>query len=223
MKKLIIFCFLPLLILSCESCKEEVSPILNGCGHGFELSEDKTECICPPDGHFLLTPIGREYDPRSGNTAGSLCALGGEYVYYVQFEEGNCIDGLSADYLALNPIGLWTFTGSGTSVNDFSVSIYFIDGPSAEFGTPVFPPAANTGVTVEKLDDGRVEVSFVTGYMFVYKCYDWKDDTERVYVRGFGHGISNEDNTKIEIEIVYKDTDGFALDTSYAHLWKGIR
>ena len=206
-------------ILGCDSCKEELIPTLSSCGNGFVLNEDQTKCICPPETHYLLTPVGVEQDPLSGDYAGKSCLPKGAFTYYVQFDANNCIgggiEGLSNDFLDLNPIGSWIFSKTSENNNEFLVAIYFVEGnQSARLGGSVFP------VTIDELENGKVEVNFTMQHMYVSECLDWKDKTDRLFVQGYGHGISNEGNTKIDIEVIYKDTDGLVLDTSYIHLWK---
>ena len=56
--------------------------------------------------------------------------------------------------------------------------------------------------------------------MYVSECHDWIAKTDRLFAQGYGHGITDEGNTKIDIEVIYKDTNGVVLDTAYIHLWK---
>lgn len=219
MKYLIIFGILSLFILGCESCKEEIKPILTGCGNGFSLNDDHTKCICPPETHYILASIGEDTGSFSG-VEGKLCYPKGEFVYLGRFDVDNCFDQLSNSFLALGSIGYWKFIKSTTNENDYSVDIFYGDGPAVTFGRSGFPPSDSTGVTIERLGDGRVEINLATNFISTARCFDWSDKTDRIYVRGFGHGISNDDNTKIDIEVIYKDTDGLVLDTSYIHLWK---
>ena len=188
------------------------------------LNEDKKKCICPPETHFMIRLLEEEdNDPLSGKIAGRVCREKNDYLYYVQFEGNNCIWGLRNDFLEMSPIGFWQFAEADNGYeNDFFVDIYFVEGSSSAFIGEQFSPNGDTGtgITIEDRDDGKVEINLVTDVVHVNKCYDWSEKTERNSVRGYGHGISNVGNTKVDIEVLYKDVDGLVLDTAYIHLWK---
>lgn len=210
---------LSVFILGCNSCKEEIKPTLSECGNGFVLNEDQTKCICPPETHYILAPVGEEPNPLSGDNAGKSCIKKGEFTYYVQFDSNNCIggnwDGLSNDFLNLNPIGSWVFSKRSGNNNKYLVDINFVEAnQSWHFAGDPFP------VTIDELANGEIEVQYITKHVLVSECLDWADKTDSQYVQGYAHGISNDGNSKIDIEVVYKDTNGLVLDTSYIHLWK---
>lgn len=224
MKKIFLLGFCFFFIFGCRSCKEEIKPILSYCGGNFILNEDKTKCICPPETHMMTYLLGEEdTDPLSGKVAGRECRPRAKYLYYVQFEGNNCIWGLRNDFLELSPVGFWRFDKANNGhENDFYIDIKYNEGSESTFIGQQPPPNEDTGtgITIEERDDGKIEVNLATNVMHVNSCHDWADKTERKAVRGYGHGVSNAENTKIDIEVLYKDPDGMVLDTAYIHLWK---
>lgn len=171
------------------------------------LNEDKTTCICPSETHYKIVPTGAD-TLRAYGEGSTSCMQKGEYVYYVKFDANNCIGDFSHEVLSWEPTGFWWYIESN---GKYYQNMYFEDD---NLGSSFFQEN-----TLIKHDDGEIEVTFVTDPMLPGECHDWKEITTNL-IRGYGHGKSTLGNTKLDIEVIYKNKNGVVVDTAYIHLWK---
>lgn len=208
MKKVIFFSLILVFIYSCKGCEDEKAQLTRSCAQGYIENESNTECVCPPETHLEVRRVnpGPSFYDING-----LCVEKGEYVYYAKVSHRNCITLLTEEFLKEDPIGIWTFGNPGNNGLYYPYLNYALRSATVDF-------FANT--SLEKHADGSVEVSFVTKWKTPNDCLDWGSKTDNAGCRGYGHGISNTDNTKLDIEIIYKNGIGTVLDTGYIYLWK---
>ena len=84
------------------------------------------------------------------------------------------------------------------------------------FSEQVEPEIVLTFVT---RNDGKVEFDFkIWGYGDM-GCTGW-DSPCPSGIKGYAHGVSNDDNTDVRIRVEYKDCKNTLLDTAVMHLWK---
>ena len=148
--------------------------------------------------------------PEASGDTKALCHEKSDYIYYAKVSERNCIYGFSKKLKNENPVGIWDFypynNGQCWSF------LRFADGPT--------DPSFFGNTNLIKHPDGAIEVSFKTAPIPCVTCLDWSTKTSNSVAFGYGHGISNTDNTKMDIEIIYKNGVGVVLDTGYIYLWK---
>ena len=211
MKRIVVLTLCSLLITSsysCKSCNDEKNQLTRNCAKGFVPNASNTACECPPATHFRVNSVSPS--PGASDDTNAMCHEKEEYVYYAKVSERNCIHGLSEKLKNKNPIGIWDFYPySNGQCRPF---LNFADGPTNDsfFGE----------TTLERHPDGSVEISFKTSFISCATCLDWSTRTTNVVAFGYGHGVSNPENTKMDIEIIYKDGNGMAIDTGYIYLWK---
>ena len=166
------------------------------CGNGYIANEDSTECICPKETH---------YEIKSNNYKDlAICIEKDEFSYIAKLEGRNCL-----------------LTEADRKIYEGETGYCKIGDEIFEIGFPRSTLSHFIFLNYKRIihDDGRVEVSFKVHPSA--NCYDWKERAECPNViTGYGHGISNKENTKIDIRIDYKDCKGNLLDTGYMHLWK---
>ena len=211
MKKIIIFTLLGILFVSsysCKSCNDEKNQLTRNCANGFVPNSNNTACECPPKTHMKVNKVSPS--PGASDDTSASCHEKEEYVYYARVSERNCIRGLSEKLKNKNPIGIWDFYPFDNG--QCWPFLLFADGPTDD--------AFFNETALVKHPDGSVEISFKTDYISCATCLDWSTKTDNVVGFGYGHGISNPENTKMDIEIIYKNGVGIVLDTGYIYLWK---
>lgn len=201
MKKFIyaLAAFIALVVMSCNGCeKAETKPQLSEpCGNGFVANSDNTECICPEETHYKIGDM--------------LCDKKGENIYKVTATAKNCIGYVKESILDNKTVGLIELGNKGSNAR-----LYWGDEINERATLDFFYETS-----LVKLSNGASEFRFSTGPIICYECSESLHWSDQAYtVKGYGHGISNPENTEMDIEIIYKSNDGVVVDTGYLHLWK---
>ncbi len=197
MKNLYFLLFTITFITIC--CRQEGDPPLNGpCGNGFIANAENTKCLCPEATHYLFAS-GRECTPKS------------QFTYRIKASSNNCIGNISLSTFQKDTSGvIWLRYPMGPN----GIGINY--GSSEHSGINFF---SNENSLVQ-LPDGRWELKFKSAVFAKSDCPQWEHISSKAAIYCEGHGVSNKENTKMDIITVYKDWDGLILDTGFLYLWK---
>ncbi len=202
MKKiLLLLSIVAIVFVGCE--KDEPAKKLDGCrpDTGWVLNADSTECICPEETHYEF--------PREDSNLNTVksCREKGEYSYLIKIDEYNCFYEFDA----------WDLVGYARILPE-SPSAWTIDHPIAN---KISTLGLIQNATFKKHDDGRIEVSFKVGNVDARNCLDWSKRSEcPLSIIGHAHGISNVDNTEMDVRIEWIDCNDVLLNVGNMHLWK---
>ena len=195
MKNLLFLVFLTMVSMSCCK-KKEMLPNIN-CGDRFIPNDTHTDCLCPLDSNYLI--------------AGGLeCQAKGEFVYQVRASAKNCIPNVPDIVFTRDSIGVINLG----QVSPFN-SVFLTWGNARAYDGFFANESSLT-----KLADGRYEYKLKSNVIHRYKCPQWENRATSEIIYAYGHGISNVENTKMDIQMIYIDRLGVTLDTAYLHLWK---
>ena len=162
------------------------------------IQQQNTKCICPKGTHYLFS-------------GGTECFERTEFTYRVKATSKNCIPDISAEI----------FNNDSTGIIDFKYpmgpsGVLMTWGGSEHHSINFF---ANENSLI-KLADGRYEFKFKSGIIVRDDCPMWENKAKSTTIYCYGHGLTNVENTKMDIEMIYIDRIGNTLDTGYLYLWK---
>jgi len=185
-------------VFSIQSCTKPDEPkLITSCSNGYIANEDSTECICPKATHYEIVPTKKNNNP--------FCKEKGEFNYLLKIKGKNCF--MESENIYDNEIGFIRFSSNDQIFIDFASSSI------SHFNFTHFKKIVH--------DNGEVEVSFNIKLPGMGRCNNWKKITNYPStIEGYAHGISNKENTKMEIRIEYKDYKDKLIDIGYMQLWK---
>jgi len=188
-----------MIVILSSCCKIDEEPVKHksSCNSGYILNNDSTDCICPEATHYELFGQFGEYKVSS-------CYEKKKFSYLFQFEGKDCFRNRN---IRNGNIGYFDFSEKYNIIN-----IEFPSGP-----TIVHQDFFDVNITTR--NDGKVEFDFkIWGYGDM-GCTGW-DSPCPSGIKGYAHGVSNDDNTDVRIRVEYKDCKNTLLDTAVMHLWK---
>jgi hypothetical protein len=195
MKNLIFLVFLTIVSMSCCKKREIDQNII--CGNGFTPNATHTECLCPLETNYLIA-------------GGTECRPKGEFVYQARASAKNCIPPVPDIVFTRDSIGVMDL-GQVSSFN----SVILTWGDARAYNGFFANESSLT-----KLADGRYEYKLKSNVITRTECPQWENRATSEIIYAYGHGISNVENTKMDIQMIYIDRLGVTLDTAYLHLWK---
>jgi hypothetical protein len=198
--------------------------LLNECnGHNYIVNEEGTACICPEDTHYKLELIEGS---QSNSVPKCIEILPGSFLYKANSKTClyevrdssiagesflNVYDGIGMAEFNFANGGLYLWLGSGSYGQRFTSSIFglgSIDGQPGEF---------------KFHEDGSFSVVYQGIGNMEGHCLDWVERN----ADACGHvfyvtttGRSNPEQTKINLEMTWKDCQDNILDVGLIEMWK---
>ena len=196
------------LLFGISSCKKEEEKKDLNCFNGYIPNCTSTECECPKSTHYEIGPFG-------GALYGD-CYKKEEFTYKTILYGNHCFYHFDTSLIDSSSIGLLKFEGV--------IPRLYFGGHSSQqqvLNSGISAPL-NSSVDLIEHDNGQIEIEIfgqLSTFTF-HNCPEMAEKTESLVFTTYAHGISNEANTEMTIEIIYIDGFGVNIDTGYVYLWK---
>jgi hypothetical protein len=184
-------------VISCR--KTPMKPKIGSCEFGYVLTNDSTGCECPTTTHYL-------------SSDSLYCTEKAEFTYKAKFSQNHCFVALEGIQFKSDDYGFFVIN----SFNRWYLQLNGKGSHAEELNN------VSKGYKFTKLADGRIEIKSGWPVNIGWCELGWESKTKCTLGHAEMYGISDVNNTKMDIRVIYKSAcyEGLPLDTAYIYLTK---